>query len=552
MFELLNKKFNKTEKAVYNSKVNTKSNNYIDNRKDMLELVNKLRGLENRASELSERRKARFLERGQLTPRERLSKLLDPKSEYLDLYNMANYLVDDPNPDTSIPGATFIAGIGIVNGVRCLVFVDDSGINAGASTTKSVEKALGCIELALKQKLPFIHLVESAGANLLNYTVELWAKGGGMFYGLAKLSAAGIPTIAVLHGPSTAGGAYQPGMSDYVIGVKDNGFAALAGSALLKAATSEVASNEELGSSEMHSKVTGLVEYLADDDEHALEITRDLIMRLDWNAEVYSKVESFHEPRYNAEEIAGIVPIDYRVPYDVREIVARIVDDSDFIEFKPGYGVTMVCLHARVHGHACGIVGNNGPIDPNAAAKAGHFFQLCDQANLPLIFLNNVTGYMVGKKYEQAGMIKHGAKMIQAVSNIKVPKITLYIGASFGAGNYGMCGYAYKPDFIFSWPNAVTGVMGGKQAALTMREVKIGSAKRRGIELDEKELKVQEESIISHFDSQSDAFFTSGRVLDQGIIDPRDTRRVLSITLQTCLEADKRKLKPNSYGIARM
>jgi len=552
MFELLNKKSNKSEKAVYTSKVNTKSNNYIDNRKDMLELVNKLRGLENRASELSERRKARFLERGQLTPRERLSKLLDPKSEYLDLYNMANYLVDDPNPDTSIPGATFIAGIGIVNGVRCLVFVDDSGINAGASTTKSVEKALGCIELALKQKLPFIHLVESAGANLLNYTVELWAKGGGMFYGLAKLSAAGIPTIAVLHGPSTAGGAYQPGMSDYVIGVKDNGFAALAGSALLKAATSEVASNEELGSSEMHSKVTGLVEYLADDDEHALEITRDLIKRLDWNAEVYSKVKSFHEPRYNAEEIAGIVPIDYRVPYDVREIVARIVDDSDFIEFKPGYGVTMVCLHARVHGHACGIVGNNGPIDPNGAAKAGHFFQLCDQANLPLIFLNNVTGFMVGKKYEQAGMIKHGAKMIQAVSNIKVPKITLYIGASFGAGNYGMCGYAYKPDFIFSWPNAVTGVMGGKQAALTMREVKIGSAKRRGIELDEKELKVQEESIISHFDSQSDAFFTSGRVLDQGIIDPRDTRRVLSITLQTCLEANKRKLKPNSYGIARM
>ena len=552
MFELLNKKFNKTEKAVYNSKVNTKSNNYIDNRKDMLELVNKLRGLENRASELSERRKARFLERGQLTPRERLSKLLDPNSEYLDLYNMANYLVDDPNPDTSIPGATFIAGIGIVNGVRCLVFVDDSGINAGASTTKSVEKALGCIELALKQKLPFIHLVESAGANLLNYTVELWAKGGGMFYGLAKLSAAGIPTIAVLHGPSTAGGAYQPGMSDYVIGVKDNGFAALAGSALLKAATSEVASNEELGSSEMHSKVTGLVEYLADDDEHALEITRDLIMRLNWNTEVSSKVESFHEPRYNAEEIAGIVPIDYRVPYDVREIVARIVDDSDFIEFKPGYGVTMVCLHARVHGHACGIVGNNGPIDPNAAAKAGHFFQLCDQANLPLIFLNNVTGYMVGKKYEQAGMIKHGAKMIQAVSNIKIPKITLYIGASFGAGNYGMCGYAYKPDFIFSWPNAVTGVMGGKQAALTMREVKIGSAKRRGIELDEKELKVQEESIISHFDSQSDAFFTSGRVLDQGIIDPRDTRRVLSITLQTCLDANKRKLRPNSYGIARM
>lgn len=539
--------------AVYESKINTKSNKYLTNRAEMLALVQKLRDIESRSGELSERRRPRFEERGQLTPRERLSSLIDPNTEFVELYNMANYLVEDNNPETSIPGASMIVGIGFVNGIRSLVFVDDSGINAGASTSKSVEKALGCLNISLKQKLPFIHLVESAGANLMNYTVELWANGGGMFYGLARLSAAGIPTIAVLHGLSTAGGAYQPGMSDYVIGVKKNGMAALAGPALLRAATNEVANNEELGGSEMHATVSGLVEYLGDDDVHAIKITRDLIGRLDWNKNQDIQVKKeYNEPLYSADEIAGIVPLDYKKPYDVREVVARIVDGSDFIEFKPRYGFTTLCLQAEIQGQSCGIIGNNGPIDPNGATKAAQFFQLCDKSDIPLIFLNNVTGYMVGKKYEQAGMIKHGAKMIQAVSNVSVPKITFYIGASFGAGNYGMCGYAYEPDFIFSWPNAMTGVMGGKQAALTMRQVMIASAKRRKQNIDEEELNAKEKAITKHFDDQANAFYTSGRSLDQGIIDPRDTRKLLGFLLETCREARNRTLKPNSFGIARM
>ena len=537
----------------YRSRIDPASEGFAANREQMLALVEKLRSLETRAHDLSERRRPRFEERGQLTPRERLSGLLDPGLPFLELYNMANYLVDDQDPDSSIPGASMICGIGFVSGVRCTVFVDDSGINAGASTTTSVSKALGVLRVAQEQKLPLIHLVESAGANLMRYTVELWANGGGMFHGLARLSAAGIPTIVVLHGPSTAGGAYQPGMSDYVVGVKKNGMAALAGAALLKAATGEIAEDAQLGGSEMHASVSGLVEYLAEDDNHGLEIARDLIGRLDWNAACpRPEPRSFGEPVFSPDEIAGVVPVDYRKPYDVREVVARVVDGSDFIDFKPRYGVSTVCIQAEVFGRPCGLIGNNGPIDPNGATKAAQFFQLCDQSNLPIIFLNNTTGYMVGTEYEHAGMIKHGSKMIQAVSNVKVPKISLYIGASFGAGNYGMCGYAYEPDFLFTWPNAITGVMGGEQAALTMEHVMINSARRRGKEIDTAALKVQKEAIIEHFDRQSDAFYTSGRLLDHGMIDPRDTRKALGFALQTCWESRNRTLRPNSFGIARL
>ena len=537
----------------YRSRIDPSSEGFVANREEMLALVEKLRCLERRAHDLSERRRPRFEERGQLTPRERLSGLLDPGLPFLELYNMANYLVDDQDPGSSIPGASMICGIGFVSGVRCMVFVDDSGINAGASTTTSVSKALGVLRVAQEQRLPLIHLVESAGANLMQYTVELWANGGGMFHGLARLSAAGIPTIVVLHGPSTAGGAYQPGMSDYVIGVKKNGMAALAGAALVKAATGEVAEDAQLGGSEMHASVSGLVEYLAEDDSHGLEIARDLIGRLDWNSACpRPEPRTFQEPAFSPDEIAGVVPVDYQKPYDVREVVARIADGSDFVDFKPRYGVSTVCIQAEIFGQPCALIGNNGPIDPNGATKAAQFFQLCDQSNLPIIFLNNTTGYMVGIEYEHAGMIKHGSKMIQAVSNVKVPKISLYIGASFGAGNYGMCGYAYEPDFLFTWPNATTGVMGGEQAALTMEHVMINSARRRGKEIDSAALEAQKHAIIEHYDRQSDAFYTSGRLLDHGMIDPRDTRKVLGFALQTCWESRNRTLRPNSFGIARL
>ena len=538
--------------AVFHSKINVNSETFATNRSDLLALVDQLRELEQRAVALSERRRARFEERGQLTPRERLAHLLDPGMPFLELYNLANYLVDDPNPDTSIPGGSIIGGIGFVSGVRCMVFVDDSGINAGALTTQSVDKALGILDIARRQKLPFLHLVESAGANLMNYTVELWAKGGGMFHGLARLSALGIPTVVVLHGPSTAGGAYQPGLSDYVIGVRKNGMAALGGAALVQAATGEVADPEALGGSEMHASVTGLVEYLAEDDAHGIQIARNVMGRLGWNANCPKPPQAdFREPAYRPDEIAGVVPVDYRKPYEVREVMARLVDGSDFIDFKPRYGPATVCVQAEIFGQRCGLIGNNGPIDPNGATKATQFFQLCDQSNTPLIFLNNTTGYMVGVEYEQAGMIKHGSKMIQAVSNVRVPKISLYLGASFGAGNYGMCGYAYEPDFLFAWPNATTGVMGGEQAATTMELVARGAAERRGKPVDEAALAQQREAIIRHFDSQSDAFYTSGRLLDHGLLDPRDTRKVLGFALQTCWEARHRTLHPNSFGVAR-
>lgn len=538
--------------TVFPSRIQRQSAGFADNRAKMLWLVEKMRALESRAESKSEARRPTFDKRGQLSPRERLAALLDPGLPFLELYNMASYLVDDTDPDSSVPGASMITGIGYVSGVRCLIFVDDSGINAGASTVKSVEKALGCLKIALKQKLPFIHCVESAGANLMAYTVELWAHGGGMFAGLAKLSAAGIPVITILHGASTAGGAYQPGLSDYVIGIRDNGMAMLAGAALLRAATGEVADDQDLGGATMHAEITGLVEYLAENDAHGIEIAREVIERLNWNANLPDRpARTPRAPLFPTEEIAGVVPVDYKKPYDVREVIARIVDGSDFTEFKPDYGPSTLCIQATILGHPCGLIGNNGPIDPNGATKAAHFLQACNQSNLPLIFLNNTTGYMVGTEYERAGMIKHGSKMIQAVTNLSVPKISLYIGASFGAGNYGMCGYAFEPDFLLTWPNAMTGVMGGEQAAKTMEQVLSNAARRKGQPLDPEKMTRQSRAIAAHFDVQSDAFYTSGHMLDHGMIDPRDTRRVLGFCLETCLEARARKLFANSFGVAR-
>ena len=535
------------------SRIDTGSDTFNKNRADMAALVEQLRELEARAVALSEQRRTRFEERGQITPRERLARLLDPGMPFLQLHSLAGYLVDSPDPEKSVPGSSLIAGVGFVAGVRCMVWVDDSGIKAGAMGKMSLPAVLSIQALARRHKLPLLHLVESAGANLMDYKVEGWAQGGALFRNLALLSADGIPTVTVLHGPSTAGGAYMPGLSDYVIGVKNNGMAALAGAALVHAATGEKADDRELGGSEMHAGISGLVEYLADDDAHGIAIARNVVRHLDWNKRLSPMDERrFEEPHYDADELAGIVPADYRIPYDVREVVARIVDGSRFEDFKTRYGVSTVCLQASIHGIACGIIGNNGPIDPDGATKAAQFIQLCDQADTPIIFLNNTTGYMVGTEYEQAGMIKHGSKMIQAVSNTRVPRITLYIGASFGAGNYGMSGVAFKPDFLFAWPNATTGVMGGEQAAGTMTMVARMSAKRKGEEVDEDALSGQHKTIAAHFDRQSDAFYTSGRCLDHGVIDPRDTRTILAFCLETCLEARNRTLQPNAFGVARM
>lgn len=534
------------------SKLNSSNADFEKNRQEMLELVTTLRDLEQRTVDTSNRRRPVFLERGQIPPHERLTRLADPGMPFVQLHSLANYLVEDDSPETSIPGANVIAGIGYVSGVRCLIWIDDSGIRAGSYTETTNAMILSIQEIAKRQKLPVVHLVESAGADLMRFTVENWVKAGEMFRNLAELSAAGIPIITVLHGPSTAGGAYMPGMSDYVIGVKKNGLMALAGAALVKAATGETVDDRELGGTEMHASVSGTVEYLAEDDAHAIKIARDLVARLDWNTEFQApQVLDYQPPAYNVDELAGLVPINYQVPYDVRELVARVVDGSTFEEFKPLYGASTVCLQTSIMGFNCGMIGNNGPIDPNGAAKATHFLQLCDQAGVPVIFLHNTTGYIVGTESERAGMIKHGSKMIQSVTNVKVPKISLYVGASYGAGNYGMCGMAYNPDFLFSWPNASTNVMGGESAANTMRQVNEAAAKRRGKPLSEEELDQMQAEIEAHFSRQESAFYSAGKLLNHGVIDPRDTRRILGFCLATCLEARQRSVNPNSFAVAR-
>ena len=520
----------------------------------MLALIDELAVLNARAPSLSASKLPRFEKRGQLLPRDRLSRLLDPGLPFLEICNLAGYLLDTPDADRSIPGGTIIGGIGYVSGTRCAIVVDDSGIKAGSLTTAGGWRLERMQQIALKQKLPFIHLVESAGGDLINYTVESFIDGGRLFANLARLSKAGIPVLAILHGASTAGGAYMPGLSDYVIGVKGpkgyGGEAYLAGPPLLKAATGEVASAQELGGAEMHATTTGLVDYLAEDDGEAVLMMRELVGRLGWHNK--SETKPYEAPTLSIEDIAGIVSVDYRKPYDVREVIARLVDGSDFTDFKPDYGVSTVCAQASIFGHPVGIISNNGPIDPNGATKAAQFIQLMDQAGTPLLFLQNTTGYLVGKAYEQAGMIKHGAKMIQAVTNADVPRITLLIGASFGAGNYGMCGRGFDPDFVFSWPNAKTGVMGGEQAATVMEIVADAQAARAGVEPDVKKRAAQRETLTHIFDSQSSAFYTSGHLLDDGVIDPRDTRKLLGVLLPIVMEAKIRKLRPNSFGVARI
>lgn len=539
--------------AVFASKINTSSQTYLRQRAEMLELVDKLNELNSRGRAISEKRKPRFDKRGQLTPRERLARLLDPGMPFLEISNLAGFKLDTKDEAKSIPGGTVIAGIGFISGVRCCVVVDDSGILAGSLTFAGGYRIARAQQISLEQKLPFVHLVESAGGDLMNYTVENFSEGGNLFGALAKLSKEGIPVISILHGSSTAGGAYMPGLSDYVIAVKGTGRAFLAGPPLLKAATGEIATEEELGGSEMHATTSGLAEYLAENDGHAIQICREVVRRLQWNDNCQlPETREFDEPIYDPDELAGVIPTDYRTPYDMRELVARVVDGSDFLDFKPRFGASTVCIQAEIFGQAVGIIGNNGPIDPQGANKVTQFLQLLDQANIPALFFQNTTGYIVGTKSEQAGMIKHGSKMIQAVRNIEIPRITFMTGASFGAGNYGMCGRGYGPDFLYTFPNAKMGVMGGEQAAKTMSMVARGKAEAMGVEPDEEALAAQEKGLAHIFDSQSDAFYTSGHLLDDGMIDPRNMRKTLGMLLETVREARCRTVRPNSFGVARL
>lgn len=533
---------------VIESKLDPSGASFQRNREQMLKLLERLRALEKRTRDESARAKPLFDKRGQLLPRERIARLLDAGAPWLELCSLAGYCLDNPDPEKSIPGGGMVAGIGHTAGVRVMVVASDSGIDAGAIQHMGREKLLRMQDLALANKLPFVHLVESAGANLLKYRVEGFIHGGAIFYNLARLSAAGIPVLTVVHGSSTAGGAYMPGLSDYVIMVRGRAKAFLAGPPLLKAATGEIATDEELGGAVMHTHVSGLGEYLAEDDSDGVRLAREVLARLGWKSPA---LPQGRPPRYPADELLGVMPEDYRKPVDVREAIARFVDASDFLDFKADYGLATVCGHASIHGMPIGIVTNNGPLDPAGSNKATHFIQTCCQAGLPILYLQNTTGYIVGKASEEAGMIKHGSKMIQAVANANVPQITLMCGASFGAGNYGMCGRAYQPRFLFSWPNAQTAVMGAEQAALTMAIVMEAGMKRKGQPVDRPQIDGVKAKIVENFERQQSAFITSGLMLDDGIIDPRDTRNVLGYTLSICKDADSRSLRPVQFGVAR-
>jgi geranyl-CoA carboxylase beta subunit len=533
------------------SKIVTGSEPFLQNRAALLAQIHALRALEQRTVAASAASKPLFDKRGQMLPRARMARLLDAGAPFLELSTLAGYLLDNKDPEKSIPGGGVIAGIGYVEGVRAMVVASDAGINAGALKTAGLDKMLRAQAIALANKLPFIHLVESAGANLLEYRVEHFIHGGSVFCNLARLSAAGLPVITVVHGSSTAGGAYMPGLSDYVVMVRGRARAFLAGPPLLKAATGEIATEEELGGADMHANVSGLAEYVAENDADALRIAREIVAALDWNRGFPVTESVWRPPLHDSEELLGIMPSDSKKPLDMREVIARIVDGSDFLEFKASYGAATVTGHAAICGQRVGILTNNGPLDPDGANKATHFMQACCQSGTALLFLQNTTGFIVGKQSEQAGMIKHGSKMIQAVANATVARITLMCGASFGAGNYGMCGRGYQPDFAFSWPNARTAVMGAEQAADTMATVMQAGAARKGQALDGAVVEGMRQQIIATFERQASAFYTSALLLDDGVIDPRDTRKALAMALSVCDEARKRVLRPVQFGVAR-
>ena len=538
--------------ALIESNISPSSEVFQNNRKGMTALLDRVRSLEERTRRASASSAARFEKRGQILPRQRLALLLDHGAPFLELSSLAGYCLDKPDPDQSVPGGGLICGIGYVSGVRCMVNVSDSGIDAGALQPKGLDKVLRVQEIALENKLPYIQLVESAGANLMTYRVEEFVRGGNLFRNLARISAAGQPVVTVTHGSSTAGGAYQTGLSDYIVMVRGRTRAFLAGPPLLKAATGEIATDEELGGAEMHTTISGLGDYLAEDDRDAIRIARDLVAKLGWNRGVQvESVRKVQPPRYDAEELLGIMSTDYKRPADMREVIARIVDDSDFLEFGVLYGPATICGNAAIEGFPVGIITNNGPIDSAGAAKATHFIQSCCQAKVPLLYLNNITGFMVGRAYEESGIIKHGSKMIQAVTNATVPQITIYCGASFGAGNYGMCGRGFHPRFCFSWPNAKTAVMGGEQAARTMAIVSEEATKRKGGTVDPEKLEKLQKAIVENFDSQMDVFTTSAHLLDDGVIDPRDTRSILAFTLSICSEAELRHPRKMQFSVAR-
>ncbi|MGP6085539.1 carboxyl transferase domain-containing protein [Antarctobacter jejuensis] len=494
-----------------------------------------------------EKARERHLSRGKMLPRERVANLLDPGSPFLEVGATAAHGMYGG----AAPCAGAIAGIGLVKGRQVMVVCNDATVKGGTYYPMTVKKHLRAQEIAEENRLPCIYLVDSGGANLPNQDEVFPDRDhfGRIFYNQARMSAKGIAQIAVVMGSCTAGGAYVPAMSDVSIIVKEQGTIFLAGPPLVKAATGEVVTAEDLGGGDVHTRLSGVADYLAEDDAHALALARRAVGSLGGSGGVNPALRSGKAPAYDPDELLGVVPADLRTPYDIREVIARVVDGSYFDEFKPRFGETLVCGFAEVEGMPVGIVANNGVLFSESAQKGAHFVELCSQRKIPLVFLQNITGFMVGRKYENEGIARHGAKMVTAVASTSVPKITLLVGGSFGAGNYGMAGRAYQPRFLWTWPNSRISVMGGPQAAGVLATVKRDAIERAGGTWSEDEEAEFKRPTLEMFERQSHPLYASARLWDDGVIDPRKTRAVLALSLRAALNAP---IEETRFGVFRM
>ncbi|WP_273862052.1 carboxyl transferase domain-containing protein [Pseudomonas sp. LA5] len=490
---------------------------------------------------------ARHTARGKLLPRQRIDLLLDPGSPFLEIGALAALDVYEEE----VPAAGVVAGIGRIEGVECMIIANDATVKGGSYYPLTVKKHLRAQAIALQNRLPCLYLVDSGGANLPRQEDVFPDREhfGRIFFNQATMSAQGIPQIAVVMGSCTAGGAYVPAMSDETIMVRQQATIFLAGPPLVKAATGEVVSAEELGGADVHCRTSGVADHYAENDGHALALARRCIANLNWRKLGELQLKTPSAPLYPAEELQGLVPVDPKQPLEVREVIARLVDGSVFDEFKAQFGTTLVCGFAHLHGHPVAILGNNGILFAESAQKGAHFIELACQRRIPLLFLQNITGFMVGKKYEEGGIAKHGAKLVTAVACARVPKFTVIIGGSFGAGNYGMCGRAYDPRFLWMWPNARIGVMGAEQAAGVLVQVKRKQAERAGEVFDDEEAARIKGPIVEQYERQAHAHYSSARLWDDGVIDPAQTREVLALALSASLNAP---LEPTTFGIFRM
>ena len=532
---------------ILETKIDTNSKEYIRNKKVMLRLVSELKSNINSVKTGPKEAVERHSKRGKLLPRDRIDVLIDQGSPFLEFSPLAALGVYN----NEAPGAGLITGIGRIEGKECVLIVNDATVKGGTLYPITVKKHLRAQEIALENRLPCIYLVDSGGANLPHQS-EMFADKEGFgrsFYNQSNMSAKGIAQIAIVMGSCTAGGAYIPAMCDESIIVKNQGTIFLGGPPLVKAATGEEVSAEELGGGELHSKKSGVTDHLAENDEHALQIARNIVSTLSKDKYNNGSFLSPEPPKYEKDSLYGIIPPSLSIPYDVREVIARIVDGSKFTEFKSLFGPSLVTGFARIMGYRIGIIANNGILFSESSQKGAHFIEICAQRKIPLVFLQNISGFMVGKKYEEGGIAKDGAKLVNAVSTVNVPKFTVIIGGSFGAGNYGMCGRAYSPRFLWSWPNSRISVMGGEQAANVLSTVKKDSNKRRKLKWTKIEEKEFKNKILDQYEFEGNPYFASARIWDDGIIDPADTRRVLGLSIGAALNAP---IEDTKFGLFRM